>query len=287
MIERYRTPHSPLPSPAPLSETSMLDLDFAQLSDTGRREHNEDFVGYVLPRDPNHAREHGWLFAIADGVGGHDRGEVASRVAVETLLEGFQSANSGEPLTGLLPKLVQRANTRVYETAMSTGPGGSSMASTIVACALRYDRAVISHVGDSRCYLIRQGYATAVTRDHTISAEQLRMGVITAREAAGSQVAHVLSRSVGSGMFVSVETTEHQLFTGDVLLLCSDGLHNCVDADELPDFVAPANDLDESAAALVSLANTRDGGDNISVQLIRIKGVERVGMYRGRQYKLR
>ena len=170
---------------------------------------------------------------------------------------------------------------------MSTGPGGCTMATTVVACALRYDRAVIAHVGDSRCYLIREGYATPLTRDHTVPNEQLRMGLISAREASAAQTTHVLSRSVGAGMFVNVEVSEHQIYAGDVLLLCSDGLHNSVGADDIRVIVRDTGDLHESAADLVRLAKERDGADNISVQLLRVREVERVGMYRGRQYKLR
>ena len=155
----------------------MLDVEFAQLSDIGVvRDHNEDFLGHSAPEPALHTTDRGWLFVLADGVGGHDRGEVASRLAVETVLNSFRGAKSGESLTALLPRAIERANLRVYETAMSTGPGGSSMATTIVACGLRYDRAVIAHVGDSRCYILRQGNAMMVTRDHTLAAEQVRIG---------------------------------------------------------------------------------------------------------------
>jgi protein phosphatase len=187
----------------------------------------------------------------------------------------------------LLPRAIERANLRVYETAMGTGPGGSSMATTLVACGLRYDRAAVAHVGDSRCYILRQGQALIVTRDHTLAAEQVRMGLITTREASSAQTSHVLSRSVGGGMFVNVDTTEQQIFASDVLLLCSDGLHNSVSAEECARLVQPDCALQEAAEQLVQLAKERDGGDNISVQLIRIRDVERVGMYRGRHYKLR
>lgn len=160
------------------------------------------------------------------------------------------------------------------------------MASTVVACALRFDRAIISHVGDSRCYLIRHKYAVPLTRDHTVSGEQFRMGLLTPREAASAHTSSLLTRSLGSNMFVNVETIEHQLHPGDTLLLCSDGLYHSVDANDMVEVVAANPALNESAHALVSLAKQRDGSDNISVQLIRIGDVERVGMYRGRHYKI-
>src|SRR5215469_1238420 len=126
---------------------SGLEIEFAQLSDPGRvRGHNEDSLGHCAPTGPAQARSHGWMFAVADGVGGHDRGEEASRLAIETLTAGFPAAVAGEPPASLLERLVQSANLQVYETGRGASPGGMSMATTIVACALRYDRAAIAHV---------------------------------------------------------------------------------------------------------------------------------------------
>jgi serine/threonine protein phosphatase PrpC len=265
----------------------MLDLEYFQLSHPGRvRDHNEDSLGYFAPASAEEARSRGWLFVLADGVGGQDRGEVASRLAVDTLVQGFGKSSKNDALTTVLPKLVQSANATVYETAMHTGPGGSSMATTMVACALRYDRAIVAHAGDSRCYLIRQGYAASVTRDHTVSGEQLRMGLITAGEATAAKTSHVLSRSLGGNMFLNVETSEHQIFPGDLLLQCSDGLHHSLRPDDIASLTGGGIPLEQAARKLIDLANERDGSDNISVQLVRVKSVERVGMYRGRHYKL-
>jgi protein phosphatase len=266
----------------------MLDLEFAQLTDCGRvRKHNEDYLGYVAPATPEQARRHGWLFALADGVGGQQQGEVASRAAVEKLLAGFREAAVGESPLDLLPRLVQAANTRVHDTAAASGPCGAGMATTVVACVLRFDRAVVAHVGDSRCYLIRHGQARALTRDHTFASEQVRLGLLSAREAREVSTRHVLSRSLGGDLFVAVETSEHILLAGDALLLCSDGLHGSLEASEISAVVSRQPDLKAAAQRLVSIANERDGADNISVQVIRIRSVERVGMYRGRPYRLR
>jgi PPM family protein phosphatase len=285
----------------------MLDIEFAQASDCGRvRGHNEDYIGYAVPSRGSPARGPGWLFALADGVGGQAQGEVASRLAVETLLSGFRAAADDEPYAALLPRLVQQANSKVFETGMATGgpygPGGAAMATTVVACALRYDRVVVSHVGDSRCYRIRRGQAEALTRDHTVAGEHIRLGLITAGEYGQAETRHVLSRSLGAGMFVGAETHEHQLLPGDLLLLCSDGLHGALEGGDLAgeaagdvggqiaaaiaDMLGRRDSLDDAVRGLVDLANQRDGSDNVSVQLIRIRGVERVGMYRGRPYKL-
>lgn len=268
-------------------QLATMQVEFAQLSDTGQvRDHNEDYIGHVLADTPEVARSHGWLFVLADGVGGHDHGEVASRVAVESALAGFHNSRNGEPHLALLPRLIQAANSAVFSAGHSATPAGSNMATTIVACALRYDRAVVAHVGDSRCYLIRGGDAVALTRDHTFANEQIRLGILSQEEAADADHRHLLTRALGNEMFVSVDTSEHHVMTGDVLVLCSDGLHGSVKPTDLARLAGRDADLNAAAHKLVDLANERDGSDNISVQLIRVRGVERVGMYRGRPYRL-
>jgi serine/threonine protein phosphatase PrpC len=266
----------------------MLELESYSLSETGPvRDHNEDYLGCSIPASENEGRTQGWLFALADGVGGEEYGEVASQTAIETLLQGFRSAPRGEAHTVLMPRIVQKANTRIYELGRQASPGGSRMATTLVACALRYDRAVIAHVGDSRCYLIRHGLASQLTRDHTVVAEQVRMGILSAREADGAETRHILSRSLGNDLFVNVEIGDHQVHEGDLLLLCSDGLHGPVKGSEMAEIVTWNPTLEIAARKLISLAGERDGGDNASVQLIRVRATERMGMYRGRPYKLR
>jgi serine/threonine protein phosphatase PrpC len=270
------------------AHNSSLQLEFAQLSDLGSvRQRNEDYLGSALPASAEKARTHGWLFVLADGVGGQQKGHVAAQAAVDTLVAGFREADKGEPHAGLLTRLIQAANTHVYETGHAAAPAGVAMATTIVACALRFDRAVVAHVGDSRCYLVRRGEAKLLTRDHTVASEQVRLGVLSTREAASAPTRHLLSRSLGGDLFVGVDTSEHLLLTDDVLLLCSDGLHGPVAASEMADVVSRRADLHAAAQELVETAKQRDGSDNISLQLIRVRGVERVGMYRGRPYKLR
>jgi serine/threonine protein phosphatase PrpC len=265
----------------------MLELEFAQISDTGRvRDHNEDYAGYVAPDTREQAQRKGWVFVLADGVGGQERGEVASQAAVESLLAGFRQAAASEGLAALLPRLVQSANLHVYETGRAAGPGGVAMATTIVTCALRFDRATVAHVGDSRCYLIRRGEAMALTRDHTMVSDQLRLGLLSAREAAAAPARHVLSRALGNELFVSVDSSDHQIYPGDVLVLCSDGLHGSVQGSEIAALISQDRALEASARKLVAIANQRDGSDNISLQMIRVRAVERMGMYRGRPYKL-
>jgi PPM family protein phosphatase len=265
----------------------MTDLEFAQVSDTGRtRKHNEDCLGYVAPSSPAQAQSHGWLFVVADGVGGQDLGEVASASAVESLLGNFRKAAGGESHVSLMRRLVQAANHEVYERGRSASPGGTSMATTIVACAVRYDQAVVAHVGDSRCYLIRRGQAALLTKDHTLVGEQVRLGLLSKAEAARSQNRNLLRRSLGSELFVNIDIDHRQVLPGDVLALCSDGLHNSVSDKDLVDVLNSSRDLPAAVQQLVALANDRDGRDNITLQLIRIRAVERVGMYRGRPYKI-
>ncbi len=269
-------------------EAKMLELEHCELTDVGVvRDHNEDYVGHLLPASPDESHTHGWLFIVADGVGGHERGEVASETAVHCVIDGFRAAPRGEALTASMPRIVQKANLKVYEAGKSASPGGVNMATTIVACALRYDRAVIAHVGDSRCYLIRHGIAQQITRDHTVVADQMRLGILTAEEAEQSEKRHILSRSLGNDLFVNVEIDDCQVHVDDSLLLCSDGLYGSVKPADIANVVAFNPDPKVAAAKLVELAKERDGGDNISVQLIRVREVERMGMYRGRPYKLR
>lgn len=269
------------------AETSSMHVEFTQISDRGQvREGNEDYIGCVAAESPEQARSHGWLFVLADGVGGHDLGEVASKTAVESVEAGFRESNAGEPHGALLSRLVQTANMRVFDAGRAAAPGGASMASTIVVCALRYDRAAIAHVGDSRCYLVRRGQIALLTRDHTVANEHVRLGLLSAEEAREASTSHILSRSLGNALTVNVETSEHQVFAGDVIVLCSDGLHNLVPPSEIAAIAGHGSDLAVSAKRLVDIANQRGGGDNISVQLIRVVTVERVGMYRGRPYRL-
>ena len=269
-------------------ENSALEVEFAQLSDRGKkREHNEDHIGCFAPSSATQARTHGWLFVLADGVGGQDRGEVASRMAVEGILDGFRKAAPGEAHTALLSRLAQASNTQIIEASHAGDAAGPGMATTLVACALRFDRAVVAHVGDSRCYFVRRGEATLVTRDHTVAGEQIRLGLLSPTEAAESQTRHLLSRSLGNDLFVNVEVNDYSILPGDVLLLCSDGLHASVDGEDIARATGQGADLSSAARKLVALANERDGSDNVSVVLARVRSIERIGLYRGRPFKLR
>jgi len=267
----------------------MLEIEYAELTDTGKtREHNEDCLGHVVPSSAAEVQSQGWLFAIADGVGGQEYGEVASRLAIDTVVSGFRKIPKGIMHVSLLPRLVQEANAAVYDAATAGPSRGqtSRMGTTLVACALRFDSAVVSHVGDSRCYLFREGVGNPLTRDHTMAAEQLRMGLVSRADAETGDNRHVLTRCLGNELFVAADTVTVNVIPGDVLLLCSDGLYGYVPDKKIEQLLNFTADLDAAARRLVSAANDAGGGDNISVQLIRVKSVERMGLYRGRPYRL-
>jgi len=265
----------------------MLDVQFAQVSDIGKvRTNSEDAMGSFIPSSRRQARSHGYLFAVCDGVGGIDYGEVASATAIQTLVEEFPKAQAGTMLTSLMPRLVEMANSAVHDVALKPEYQGRNMATTLVACALRYNQAVVSHVGDSRCYLVRNKVARQLTQDHTWVNEQRKMGLLTLEEAAESDSRHVLIRSVGKDMFVAPDTSSITIEAGDVLVLCSDGLHDEMGEREIARIVSQEKKIDEIARELVARAVEIDGGDNTTAQVIRVRSVEQVGMYRGRPYRM-
>jgi len=265
----------------------MLDVQFGEASDFGKvRTNNEDALGSFIPASRQQARSHGFLFAVADGVGGLDLGEVASNTAVSVITEEFSKAAAGTMLIGLLPRIIQRANSAVHDRTLGPEYRGRRMATTVVACALRYDQAIVSHVGDSRCYLVRHGQARQVTQDHTLVNEQRKMGLISASEIATSDARHVLIRSLGPEMFVSPDTSALTLQPGDVLVLTTDGVHDELCDAEIAAIASQKKDAAQIAREIVARAVEIDGGDNTTALVIRVRSVEQVGMYRGRPYRL-
>jgi protein phosphatase len=263
----------------------MLDIEYGQASHPGKvRSNNEDAIGVFVPKDHHEARSRGWLFILADGVGGLDLGEVAAGRAVEILREEFAEAQENTSLMGLLPRLIQHANAAVHDEGLRPGRRGRHMATTVVTCALRHDQAYVAHVGDSRCYHVRDGEAVAVTRDHTWVSEQRKLGLLTAVEAANSESRHVLTRSLGPELFVSADTTAVTLRPGDRLVLCSDGLYSGIESRDIARIVTQPKAVETIAQELVSYSVEADGSDNTSAQVIAIRSVEAMSMYRGRLY---
>src|SRR6185503_3630528 len=144
------------------------------------------------------------------------------------------------------------------------------MATTVVACALRHDQAVVSHVGDSRCYLVRNGHAKQITHDHTWVNEQRKMGLITDAEAARSESRHVLLRSLGPEMFVSPDTIALTIQPGDTIVLCSDGVHDEMPEPTLASIVSQNKPVEEIARELVACAVEGDGNDNTTAVVVKV-----------------
>lgn len=265
----------------------MLDVQFGEASDPGKvRVNNEDAMGSFIPASRHEARSHGYLFAVADGVGGMEFGEVAAVTAVSVLTAEFAKAKNSSMLISLLPRLVQQANAAVYDRMLTRDYWGRRMATTLVACALRYDQAVVSHVGDSRCYLVRGGHARLLTQDHTVMNEQRKLGLISASEMDEAESSHVLARVLGPEETIAPDTTAFSLQAEDVLVLCTDGVHTRMHETELAAIAGQRKSAAELARQLVVRGLELDGSDNTTAQVIRVRGVEQVGMYRGRTYRM-
>jgi protein phosphatase len=235
-----------------------LQIDLGNLSNVGRvRERNEDYFGYFVPPAADALVKKGRLWLVADGMGGETAGDVASRLAVEMVHEAYFTDPADDPGEALRSSL-QAANRAIYERAQ-VQPDGTRMGTTCTALVLREGIAHIAHVGDTRAYLVRGGAITQLTRDHSL---------------APSGYANILTRALGIAPAVDVEVLEPALTvsTGDMFVLCSDGLWGEVDDDELLRTVSSTPDLQAACRALVTLANERGGRDNITVQLVRIGG---------------
>jgi serine/threonine protein phosphatase PrpC len=244
-------------------------LTFAHLTDTGRvRTRNEDFLGVFEPDDPELLRSRGRLFVVADGMGGHARGDVASRLAVETLRDGYYDARRSELLPEALRVSVQIANEAVYRKSRLT-VGEAPMGTTLTALVIRDQDAFLAHVGDSRAFLVRGRQIRQLTEDHSLVGELVRGGVLSATEADRHPSAHVILRALGLAEDVTVEAQGPlPLRRGDTLVLCTDGLTRQVRPHEIRR-LAGSRSPHRACERLVSLANERGGPDNITLQLIR------------------
>ena len=243
-------------------------------TDLGRvRKNNEDC--YAM--DPSLQ-----LFVLSDGMGGEAHGEVASALAVQTVLTHCrQSENSratpifGESSpdvserTNRLASAIHLANRKVFETAASNAEQ-KGMGATLVAVWIEGQRLSLAHVGDSRVYLLRAGSMDQLTADHSLVAEKVRVGILTPQEADASEMQSVLTRAVGTNSTVEVDTDEQALLVGDIVLLCSDGLTRMVTDPEIASTLLTSATAQESADRLVDLANENGGVDNVSVIVLRL-----------------
>ncbi len=230
-------------------------------SDVGRkRPHNED--SYLVAPDVH-------LYVVADGMGGENGGEVASDLAVRTLdrhvhaEQAVLAAARSSTVSAVLVEAVQQAN-RAIRRAGDVDPTLRRMGTTTTSLLFVGERAFIAHVGDSRAYLVRRGVIQQVSQDHSLVAEQVRAGMITAAQADKSPYRNIITRSVGVADVVEVDVSVVDLVDGDTFILCSDGLSGLVTDDEIADIVAN-HFLHTVPDTLVDLANERGGSDNITV----------------------
>lgn len=243
-------------------------IDASLRTDQGQvRDHNEDFVTSREPTSSIDETLNGWLYILADGVGGADSGEVASQFASERTVEHFlqdqETANWGQRLRSAM----QAANTDLRRLVAERS-GRSRMATTMVAVVIRDQHAFIANVGDSRGYHWREGELRQITKDQSLVAKLVEEGAITEAEAAIHPRKNVILYSLGSEKEPQIDTYEQTLEPGDVLLLCSDGLTRHVSDEELASAVA-RKEPDAATQDLIRLANSRGGEDNISVVILQ------------------
>lgn len=236
------------------------------------RDHNEDYVICREPANAADAADNGWLYVVADGVGGADAGEVASHYASEQMvqhyLRNYEQENWGQRLVDAM----QAANTDLRRLVAERNDN-SRMATTMVAVVIDNHKASIANVGDSRGYLWRQGVLEQVTKDQSLVAKLVEEGAITEEEAEKHPRRNVILYSLGSERSPKIDLYERYLEPGDIILLCSDGLTRHVSDAELAEYL-DHDDLDQVSQTLVDLANNRGGQDNISVSLLHYLGEE-------------
>ena len=258
-----------------------MDLTYAELSSPGpARENNEDFVGFWQPETVEEKRQRGAIAILCDGVGGQNHGEVASRLAVETGLKTFREAKAGDAATDLIITTVNAANVAVYDKGQTFHDAGGRMATTMAVAVFRNNQVAVGNVGDSRVYLVRKTEVKQLTTDHSYVGMQRKFGLISEHEAKTSDQRSLLTRSVGQEPVARVDADETQVFKGDRIVLCSDGLHAHVADNEIGDIVA-RNSPAQACRQLVALAEQRGTDDNLSIQVIQIDEIEAVSFYRG------
>jgi protein phosphatase len=234
-------------------------VEEAARSDAGRQRHANEDSYYV--RSP--------AYAVADGMGGAQAGEVASRIAADV----FDERTDDGTLEQQLARVAREANSRIFQLAQEDS-SRSGMGTTLTAALVGDDEVSIVHVGDSRAYLFREGKLRQLTRDHSLVEELRRQGRLTTEEAEEHPQRSIITRALGPERDVELDVHTHQARSGDLYLLCSDGLTSMVREDRVREIVAESGSLDAAAEQLVAEANDMGGRDNITVVLFRLGGVD-------------
>ena len=257
-----------------LAEHAVLaKLAWALHSEPGDvRPHNEDFAGAYAPTVPDDAWDRGPLWVVADGMGGHAAGEVASRLATETVLASWANGAPAAPAAALRDA-VRRANAAVLDASHEIGRRG--MGTTVVALTFAGTEALIANVGDSRAYRVRERECTQLTTDHSRVAEMLRMRMISPEQAATHPARSMLTRSLGAELMVQTEISKELLRKDDTFVLCTDGLWDVVPRTDIADVVAALDKGElattaDAAALLVGTAIERGAADNVTAVVVRL-----------------
>ena len=243
-------------------------LNIAQRTDVGRqRPHNEDNVAYIVPKDAMLQAKKGSLFIVADGMGGHAAGEVASEMAVSSVSTLYYYDDDSDAAASLL-RSIQYTNALIYQRAREQAEH-NGMGTTCVAAVLLDDKAYVANIGDSRAYIVRRGWLRQISQDHSWVAEQVRSGAMTEAEARMHQLRNMITRSLGSLPEVQADIFIEQVQEGDTLLLCSDGLSGMIPDNEIAHIIE-RYPPQECAHRLIEQANAHGGSDNITVLVARI-----------------
>lgn len=244
-----------------------LRLRVASLSDVGQaRSHQEDAVGAFAPPDPATLARKGHLFIVADGMGGHLAGEVASQMAVAEVSRAYY-ADPGDDLAGSLERALQAANQAIFLQGQA-GAGEQGMGTTAALAVVRGREVQVANVGDSRVYLLRGAAVSQITRDHSWVEEQMRVGILTPEQARQHPQRNLITRALGKKSTLEPDFFSGDLRAGDVLVLCSDGLTSYVSDGEILE-LAGQGPPEQAVKRLVALANQRGGSDNISVIVVQ------------------
>ncbi len=243
----------------------------AGYTDTGiRRAHNEDTIGF---------NQNLGIAVLADGMGGHNAGEIASSMAVEMVLSNLQNLHNREtsvPITSsqlleYVSNTISHSNSMIFNAAETTD-GHKGMGTTLIAAVIKDSRIYAGHVGDSRLYLFRDRALSRITKDHSLVQDLIDKGFYTEVEARKASVGHIVTRALGTKAEVDVDTFEYEIEPNDLFLLCSDGLSDMVPDWSIEETLAERdNDLDRKAKKLVDMANRNGGKDNISVILMQVQ----------------